>query len=132
MTGLIGRAARATMVAAMALGVSGLAGALPARADSMTWRLRSFSPNAVEVKFFSQNRKAVWPGATSHYTIKDYKVNSFKLNCVAGEKICYGAAVSGNLSRYWGMSTDGKQRCTSCCFTCGGDTTTTVQNLNDR
>jgi hypothetical protein len=129
---LFRRILRIAIIVAMLLPVMGIVGTSSARADSMTWQLRSYSPNAVEVKFFSQNRKAVWPSATTHYDIKDYKVHSFKLSCLAGEKICYGAGVSGNLRRYWGMSTDGKQRCTNCCFTCGGDTTTSVQNLNDK
>jgi hypothetical protein len=124
--------ARVAVIAAMLVPLISIAGTGSASADTMTWQLRSYSPNAVEVKFFSQNRKAVWPSATTHYDIKDYKVHSFKLNCVAGEKICYGAGVSGNLRRYWGMSTDGKQRCTNCCFTCNGDTTTSIQNLNDK
>jgi hypothetical protein len=119
-------------IAAVALWIGGVLAPQDARADSMTWQLRSYHPNALEVKFFSQNRKAVWPSATSHYNIKDYKVNSFKLSCIAGEKICYGASVSGNARVTWGMGTDGRQRCTACCYTCGGDTTTQIHNLNNR
>jgi hypothetical protein len=126
-----GRAFR-VILATLALWTGGLLASQEARADTMTWQLRSFHPNALQVKFYSQNRKAVWPGATSHYTIKDYKVNSFKLTCLAGEKICYGASVSGNARRTWGMGADGKQRCTQCCYTCNGNTTTQVHNLNDR
>lgn len=128
MPGVVAKA----VVAAACLAVACLSAPDQARADTMTWQLRSFHPNAVEVKFFSQNRRAIWPGADKHYTIKDYKVNSFKLNCIAGEQICYGAAVSGNLSRYWGQGVDGKKACTNCCYTCGGDTRTKVHNLNDR
>jgi hypothetical protein len=132
MYNLFRRISRVAILVAGFLPLLSAVGANSARADSMTWQLRSYSPNAVEVKFFSQNRRVTWPSATTHYDIKDYKVHSFKLSCVAGEKICYGAGVSGNLRRYWGMSTDGKQRCTNCCFTCNGDTTTNVQNLNDK
>jgi len=109
-----------------------LATLAPALADTMTWQVRSFHPAPVEVKFFSQNRKAVWPGATSHYTLKDMKATSFKLTCVAGEKICYGAAVSGNLTKAWGMGADGKKACTECCYTCGGDTKTKIHDLNQQ
>jgi hypothetical protein len=129
---LFRRISRAVAIVALLLPLLSVAGSNAASADTMTWQLRSYSPNAVEVKFFSQNRRVTWPSATTHYDIKDYKVHSFKLSCLAGEKICYGAGVSGNLRRYWGMSTDGKQRCTNCCFTCNGDTTTNVQNLNDK
>jgi hypothetical protein len=129
---LFRRISRIAILVAMLLPLLGIAAPNTASADTMTWQLRSYSPNAVEVKFFSQNRSVTWPSATTHYDIKDFKVHSFKLSCVAGEQICYGAGVSGNLKRHWGMSTDGKQRCTSCCFTCNGDTTTAIQNLNDK
>jgi hypothetical protein len=131
MTKTTSRAVRVAL-AAMALWIGGLFPIHDARADTMTWQLRSFHPNAVQVKFYSQNRKAVWPGGTSHYPIRDSKVNSFKLTCIAGERICYGASVSGNARRTWGLGADGKQRCTACCYTCKGNTTTPVHNLNDR
>jgi hypothetical protein len=120
------------IMVAMLLPFLGIAGSNAARADSMTWQLRSFYPIAVEVKFFSQNRKAVWPTATTHYDIKDNKTHSFKLNCLEGEQVCYGAGASGNLKRYWGKSTDGTKACADCCYTCKGNTTTKVLNLNEQ
>ncbi len=118
----------AAFIAAAAL----LIAASPAFADSITWQLRSFHPKPVNVKFHSQNRRAVWPGPDKSFTLADYKVGTFKLSCVAGEKICYGAAPSGNASKIWGVGLDGKAQCKDCCHTCGGDTKTKVMDLNDR
>lgn len=101
-------------------------------ADSQTWKIRSFSSKPVELKFFSQNRRNVWPGATKVYVIRDYTVKSFPLACINGEKICYGAWLKGNTKSYWGVGSDGKQKCTSCCYTCNGKTETAIVNLNER
>ncbi len=103
-----------------------------AQADTMNWRIRSFSRYAVNVKFYSQNRGHVWPAVNRAYTIRDYNVTSISLNCVRGEKICYGASVSGNSRFYWGTGIDGKQACKGCCFVCNGTTTTPIMNLNER
>ncbi len=117
--------------AAFAVAVS-LINVTPSLADSITWQLRSFHPKPVEVKFHSQNRRAVWPGPTTHFTLADYKVGTFKLSCVAGEKICYGAAPAGNATKIWGVGLDGKAQCKDCCQTCSGDTKTKIHDLNDR
>lgn len=100
-------------------------------ADTMTWKIRAFDKYAVDVSFYSQNRKAVWPGNGKVWTIKDYKVHEMKLNCIAGEKICYGAWVRGSSREYWGVGNGGTQRCKSCCYTCQNGFVTPVQNLNE-
>ena len=117
--------------AAVTLAVALVTGA-PASADSITWRLRSFHPKPVDVNFHSRNRRAIWPGPSKHFTLADYKVGTFKLSCVAGERICYGAAPSGAASKIWGVGLDGKAQCKDCCQTCGGDTKTKIHDLNDR
>jgi hypothetical protein len=103
-----------------------------ASADVMTWKLRSFSANAIEVAFYSQNRRNEWPGGGKVYVNRTYDTVSDPLTCIKGEKICYGAWLKGNAARYWGMGQGGKQACTECCYTCGGNTTTKVHNLNER
>lgn len=115
---------------ALCVGAFGSPGS--AKADSITWQIRSFHKNAVDVAFYSQNRKHVWPAANQVYVIRDFNVARYKLSCVRGETICYGAAVKGNYSLYWGVGINGKNACKGCCQTCGGDTVTTVFNLNER
>lgn len=99
-------------------------------AASMTWRLRAFDKHAVDVSFYSQNRKAVWPGNGKVWTIKDYKVHSLKLSCIEGEKICYGAWVRGASREYWGVGSGGKNACKGCCYTCQDGTQTPIINMN--
>lgn len=103
-----------------------------ASADSMTWKLRSFSKAAIEVSFYSQNRRNEWPGGGKVYVNRTYDVVDYKLGCIKGEKICYGAWLQGNASRYWGVGKGNQQKCTDCCYTCGGNTVTKVHNLNER
>ena len=42
------------------------------------------------------------------------------MTCSPGEKICYGAARSGNYAKYWGVGIQGRAGCRSCCMECGG------------
>lgn len=92
-------------------------------ADSLTWRIRSEHPNAVSVEFYSQDRNHAWPGGSQVYVIKDWDVHTYKLNCYTGEKICYGAWVRGRKSTYWGVGHNNRNRCRTCCYTCGGGRT---------
>lgn len=108
-----------------------LVSAQAAVADSMTWRIRAFDKYAVDVAFYSKSRNAVWPGDGKVWTIKDYSVHSLKLNCIAGEKICYGAWVRGSSREYWGVGQGGKNGCKSCCYTCQDGYQTPIQNLNE-
>lgn len=105
--------------------------AASASAESLTFKVRSYHQNQVDIAFYSQNRNYSWPGGTKVWVIKDFKVHDYKLDCANGEKICYGAWVRGSSNLYWGTGQGGKQRCTSCCFVCNGGTTP-VMNLNSR
>jgi hypothetical protein len=125
-------AARGLLAMALAVSLGLVGGASAAKADSITFKLRSFHKFSVDLKFFSQNRNHVWPSASTHWTIKDYEVNSYRLTCIRGEKICFGAATSGSHRMSWGVGIAGKSACKGCCHTCGGDTTTNVVNLNER
>ena len=104
----------------------------PASADTVTFKIRSFAQYAVQVKFFSQNRNVQWPAVGRAFDLKDYKIHNIRLNCVAGEKICYGAYLTGNAKRYWGVGADGKQRCASCCITCSPNGVSPVYDLNEK
>jgi hypothetical protein len=103
-----------------------------ASADVMTWQLRSFSKNQIEIAFYSQNRRNEWPGGGKVYVNKTYDTVKYPLTCIKGEKICYGAWLKGNATRYWGVGQGGKQKCADCCYTCGGNTVTKVHNLNEK
>lgn len=103
-----------------------------ASAETLTFKVRSFHQNQVDIAFYSKNRgNTSWPGGGKVWTIKDFAVHDYKLNCVAGEQICYGAWVRGADGTYWGTGHGGKRGCKSCCYTCNGGTTV-VNNLNTR
>ena len=93
--------------------------AVPASADQMIWTLRSNYPYNVQVEFYSQYRDAAWPGSDRAYDLNDYNDHQYRLNCINGEKICYGAWVTGSGGRYWGVGPNDKYNCGNCCATCG-------------
>jgi hypothetical protein len=111
----------AMVLAALCLVVGGQG----AQAQSdMTWKFQSDYKYKVEMKFFSSDRKGfVWPAQGKIFPLNDSGAHSFKISCLGGEKICYGAWVAGNKNRYWGVGADGREGCEHCCFKCqGGDT----------
>lgn len=114
---------------ALAVGISWLiASSAFAQDSSLTFQMKSNHPNKVQVEFYSQNRSHAWPGGTKAYNLDDYDSHSFKLNCRSGERICYGAWVSGNQNKYWGVGLNDKRSCTSCCAQCNGGTISFVLN----
>lgn len=94
-----------------------------ASADSLVWTVRSEFRYKVQIKFFSQDRNHVWPNANEAYDLNDYGTHTYNLRCRSGEKICFGAWVTGNANRYWGGGYNNAHACSRCCFTCGGGPT---------
>lgn len=115
--------------AALAIGITWLI-APPAFAQdsTLTFNMKSNHRHKVQVEFYSQNRSHAWPGGNRAYNLDDYDTHTFRLNCRSGERICYGAWVSGNQSKYWGVGLNNRQRCTSCCAQCNGGTVSYVLN----
>lgn len=104
---------------AMALAVAALMSSAGARAEVMTWKFASLHPNIVDVKIFDKTRNLVWPAGGKVWSLKDSESHTVRINCTVGDKICYGAAVRGTQSMYWGLGLDGRQGCQGCCYTCG-------------
>lgn len=98
----------------------------PARAlgrNQIMFVVRSAHPSAVDIAFYSSNRRYAWPGNNRVYTIRDSKTHHYVLNCERGEKICYGAGVRNRYRTYWGSGIGNRHRCPSCCFICNGNAT---------
>jgi hypothetical protein len=89
-----------------------------AAADHETFRVKSMSDSKVQIKFFAKSRNHVWPGTDRAYNLNDYEEHNIKLACESGEQICYGAWVTGDGSRWWGVGPDGNKGCRNCCYTC--------------
>jgi hypothetical protein len=95
---------------------------------SLTWLIRSNFPYSVDVAFYSSTRRGLsWPGNNQVWTITNSDTQNYKLTCLAGERICYGAWPRGDPSRYWGVGSGGQQGCSNCCYTCNGGETNTIQ-----
>lgn len=119
----MGRAKAMLAVMLAACSLLFVSAAAQAQSD-ITFRFQSEYKYKAQVKFFSQDRKGYeWPGGGKAYNLDDSDVHAIKLKCLGGEKICYGGWVTGNAKLYWGVGADGKNRCTSCCFTCNGGQT---------
>jgi L-rhamnose mutarotase len=96
-----------------------------AQAQSLTWKFQNFDNKAVDIQFYADDRKQVWPDHRAAYSIEDRGMHHYTLSCTAGEKVCYGAWERGNASAFWGKGNNDKQRCSDCCYTCNGGTTPT-------
>jgi hypothetical protein len=95
-------------------------------AADVTFQIRNNHPNAVEVELYSQDRDHVWPGNGQIYMLDDGETKSMALSCDEGEKICYGAWISGDQSTYWGVGPGNQQACEDCCYTCTGGNTEVI------
>jgi hypothetical protein len=103
--------------------------ARPALADDETFKLTNHGNFSIMVKFFSQTRHWIWPGATQHWTLSDDGQHAFKLSCQHGEKICYGGSYTADDKTHWGVGYKGDKPCSDCCLTCDGGQH--AWNLND-
>ena len=88
-------------------------------ATQQTWTVKSMYQYKVQIAFYARERNHEWPGNGQAWDLNDYNTPTYTLNCRSGEKICFGAWVTGNASKFWGVGFCGKQGCTSCCFFCG-------------
>ena len=88
-------------------------------AVSMIWTVKSLYQYKVQIAFYSRERNHEWPGSGQAWDLNDYNNHTYTLNCRRGEKVCFGAWVTGNSSKFWGVGFGGKQGCASCCFFCG-------------
>ena len=88
-------------------------------ATQQTWTVKSMYQYKVQIAFYARERNHEWPGNGQAWDLNDYNNHTYTLNCRRGEKICFGAWVTGNSSKFWGVGFGGKQGCASCCFVCG-------------
>jgi hypothetical protein len=92
-------------------------------AQTSTWRVQNDRAEPVQLEFYSQNRKAMWPGNGKAYALYDRRTYRYVLDCYPGERICMGAWVAANTTRYWGVGPKNKYSCSACCFYCDGTVT---------
>lgn len=101
-----------------------------AKAATFTFNMRNSQYYAVEVELYAQNRRHVWPGGGEVYYLDDGEEKQIYISCQRGEKICYGAWISGDTDTYWGVGKNNSHRCSNCCYTCNGRSSRAI-NLTD-
>ena len=93
------------------------------KADTLQWHVKSIYPYRVQIEFYSEDGKLAWPGHGEAFGLNDNRTHRFSLECTTGQNICYGAWVTGNSHKYWGVGLHNHQSCAKCCAVCGkGDT----------
>jgi hypothetical protein len=96
-------------------------------AEEMNWTLTSKHQYIVQFKLYSNDRNHVWPTASTAWDLDDYASHTVHINCIRGERICYGAWQTGNSNIYWGGGYGNRQHCDNCCAVCGdGDVDKTL------
>ena len=94
-----------------------------AEAGELSFHIQSMYQYKVQIEFYSQNRRHSWPGGNKAYALNDFATHTYSLNCISGERICYGAWVTGNASKYWGVGANNRRSCKGCCAICDGGET---------
>ncbi len=121
----------------------------PAQAAEMTFQLVNDTDRALSLKLFSRGEsKKQWPAKSKAYSVRpDAAVQQLKINCEAGEPICWGAwvtvqSVSGGVgnsgyrdtrtSTYQvGAGERGMIDCPRCCHVCNDGELTPVFSLRN-
>ena len=94
-----------------------------AQKSALTFHFESEYDEKIDLILYSSDRKGhQWPEPGKVYVLKPGAEEDFRISCLGGEKVCYGAWVSGDPSRYWGVGRN-KHSCKKCCFTCDGGNT---------
>ena len=119
------------LAAAVALSTFWFAGSALAQ-STLTFRMLSEHPADLEVRFYSNDRAGFkWPSGDRVYELDDSDdVSLFKLSCLGGEKICYGAWVADRPKVSWGVGKDRRNSCKKCCYTCNGGETPVITLKN--
>lgn len=100
-----------------------LAPAAMAQKSSLTFHFESEYDEKIELVFYSSDRRGhQWPEPGKVYFLRPGAEEGFRISCLGGEKICYGAWVAGDRSTYWGVGRN-RHSCKKCCFTCDGGNT---------
>ncbi|MBN9537337.1 MAG: caspase family protein [Alphaproteobacteria bacterium] len=95
-------------------------------APSISWQITNSTSGVIGYKLFAPDRKWVWPGANTAWTLKPGETANFKEKCLQGEKVCYGA---WDTNGTWGLGAHGDLGCSKCCNTCGVEVKASPINL---
>ena len=114
--------------------VSSLIEPVPASAQTLEWTFVRQHHRTIHFKLYSRNRDFVWPDRSNHWVLNDFSPHTVRVNCYAGETICYGAWDAFKENVHWGAGRGGQRGCPNCCITCnqsGGKGSTTLLDVPD-
>jgi hypothetical protein len=78
------------------------------------------------VQFFDEKSGAVWPSATTGWTLSNGQTLTETISCTTGDQIAFGAADNGNNTLgYWSVGFGGRLGCSGCTYSCQNTTVTT-------
>jgi hypothetical protein len=96
------------------------AGSSGAATGTLEWVITSNSPFKAAIKFYSETRRGhEWPSVREMWLLNDHAAHKFRLGCVHGEKICFGAWTMPHHDVSWGVGHGATLSCQNCCHTCG-------------
>jgi hypothetical protein len=99
-------------------------------ADTFTWSFERKHPRKVNLQVYSRARNQVWPAPGRVWPLNDFGPHTVKIDCVHGDKICFGAWDAQNDKMFWGKGHGGKKGCEDCCYSCSNGTgMTTIREL---
>jgi hypothetical protein len=98
-----------------------------AAADRMTFYMKNQTSRSVVVELYAQDRRHAWPGGDQVYLLEKGEKKSVPVECVPGERICWGGWVYGNDRKFWGTGPGNGRACDDCCTICAPKTTETIE-----
>jgi len=85
--------------------------------SSLVWTVTNHTYYDVQFEFHAQGSDNWWPGSDRAYALAPGGSKQVTMNCIRGEKICYGAW-DLNEDYYWGSGKNDKESCSNCCHIC--------------
>ncbi len=118
MSPLRNRCTRSVFAVLLVVAAAVLASAPHANAEVLSFRFTNRVSTPVWVKLFSNDRLKDWPDDGRLFILSDRSPRKYSVDCELGERICYGAWIEGDFSRFWGAGHEGKHDCDDCCEIC--------------
>lgn len=105
-------------LAAILLVLAQMLTASGAFAEELTFRFTNRVAAPLFVELYSNDRQKIWPKEGRLFILADAAPRKLSVSCDPGEKICYGAWIEGDITRFWGVGHEGKAGCDDCCRYC--------------
>jgi hypothetical protein len=93
---------------------------LGSKRDKMTWDFTNSCSVQVDVQLFDKTTGGVWPAFDRVHRLDPGGRWVYRLECNTKSKICYGAGLRSDYSRFWGVGLYNNQACSDCCHVCDG------------